>query len=135
MNGYMEAMKTKDPAKVEAIIKANFTPEFKDIDTKGKVMTRDQTIATMKQNISSIKSFKSLKLTVGNVKVKGNQATTVEHLVIKGTLADPGNGKTMTIDVDATWNGTYVKKGGKWMCTSSKATKESVLIDGKEHSG
>ena len=39
--------------------------------------------------------------------------------------------KTSVLKVDSQWTGTYVKKGGKWLCTSSHTTKETVTIDGQ----
>ncbi len=132
MNGYVAAMKQRDAKAVEKFILANFAPEFKDTDMRGTSRNRQETIDAVHSNISMLKSVKSMTLTITTIKVTGNKATTTERMVLDATItgiADPA--KPSSLKVDSTWNGTYVKKGAKWLCTASKTVKEKVLIDGK----
>lgn len=132
MNGYVAATKKKDAATVTKFILANFAPEFKDTDLKGNVRTRQQTIDAMKGNIGSLKSVDAMKLDITSVKVNGTKATTTEHMVMAATLNPfQQGGKPVKLNVDSTWAGSYVKKGNKWLCVSSKTLKEKVLLDGK----
>jgi len=131
MNGYVSAMKKKDLKVVEKFILANFTPEFKDTDSLGKVRTRQETLDLMKQNIAQLKSVDKMELSITSIKVAGNTATTSEHMVLEATIPSAEPTKTSKLSVDSIWIGTYVKKGAKWLCTTSKTTKEKVLIDGK----
>ena len=132
MNGYVAAMKKRDAKAVEKFILANFAPEFKDTDMRGTSRNRQQTVDAVHQNLAMLKSVKGMTLNITSIKVTGNKATTTERMVLDATIngiADPA--KPSTLKVDSTWNGTYVKKGAKWLCTSSKTIKEKVLIDGK----
>jgi hypothetical protein len=132
MNGYVAATKKKDGATVVKFILANFSPDFKDTDMKGNVRTRQQTIDAMKGNMASLKSVEVMKLDITSIKVTGNKATTTEHMVMAATLNPFQEGsKPAKLNVDSTWVGSYVKKGAKWWCTSSKTVKEKVLLDGK----
>ena len=136
MNGYAAALKKKDHASVEKFILANFAPEFKDTDTKGTTRNRQQTIEAMKTNMGMLQSVKSIRLDVVTLKLAGTKATTTEHMVMDAMIGPMAQGaKPSTLRVDSSWNGTYVKKGNKWWCISSKATKETVLIDGKKIPG
>ncbi|MBC8064179.1 MAG: nuclear transport factor 2 family protein [Chlorobia bacterium] len=136
MTGYAAALKKKDGALVEKIILANFSPEFKDTDMKGTIRNRQQTIDAMKQNIGMLQSVKSIRLDIVSLKLVGGKAMTTEHMVMDATIPPIGAGaKNSSLKVDSTWNGTYVKKGDKWWCVSSKGTKETVLIDGKKIPG
>lgn len=133
MNGFAAAIKKKDAAAIEKIFLANFSPEFKDTDTKGRTRNRQQSIDAMKMNIGALQSVKSIKLDVVTLKLTGNKATTTERMAMDAVIGPMGQGtKPSTLKVDSSWNGTYVKKGNKWVCVLSKATKESVLIDGKK---
>lgn len=132
MNGYVAAVKKKDGATVAKFILANFAPEFKDTDLKGVSRTRQETIDKMNSNLSALQSVESMKLDITTIKVTGNKATTTERMVMAATIKPfQQGGKTAKLSIDSTWAGTYVKKGAKWWCTSSKAVKEKVLLDGK----
>ncbi|ODU52784.1 hypothetical protein ABT09_02440 [bacterium SCN 57-13] len=131
MSKYATAIKKKDAAGLEKIIKANFSEDFKDTDSKGNVRNREQTIQAMKQNITMLKTVKSVSVKVEKLTIKGGTATSNEHMVMKAVIAGPDPKQTATLDVDSSWVSTYVKKGAKWICTASKGGKEKVLINGK----
>ena len=131
MNGYIQAMKKRDLAAIEKIILANFAPEFKDTDIKGKSSSRDETIKAMKQNVASFKSISNASLNIVKMAVNGDKATSSEVFKLDGVVAGAGNGKTAKISLDLAWTGTYVKRNGKWLCVASKSTKERVLVNGK----
>jgi hypothetical protein len=132
MGGYVAALKARDVKKVEAIIRANFAPDFKDIGMDGQARTLDDTVAQMKMNVSMLKSVKSASLAIKSVKVAGNTATTVEAFKLDAVIAIPNDPKPHTLKVDSIWSGSYAKKNGRWWCLSSKTTKESVSVDGKK---
>jgi hypothetical protein len=133
MGLYVGAIKSKDVKKVEAAIRANFAPEFIDFDVKGRKRTLEETINMMKMNVSTLKSVKAIKLDVASVKLSGDKASTVENFLLDAVVMEPGDSKkSHTLKVQTSWAGTYVKRNGKWMCTSSKAIKEVVHFDGKK---
>lgn len=135
MSAYANAIKVKNIVQVESVIKANFTADFKDTDTKGTIRNREQTIQAMRANVSSLKTVNNVKLTIDSIKLTGDKATTTEHFILDATMTNPADmKKTAVLKVDSTWTGSYVQKGGKWLCISSKAIKETVTIDGKNHS-
>lgn len=134
MANYVTALRARDMAKVESIIRANFAPEFKDISSDGKVRNLEQTITQMRMNVSILKSVKSASLVITGVKVAGDKATTSEVFKLDATIGLPNDQKPHSLKVDSTWTGTYAKKNGRWWCTSSKTTKENALIDGKKAS-
>jgi hypothetical protein len=131
MNLYVSAMKKKDGAAIEKVILANFAPDFKDVDIKGKARSRDETIQTMKQNISSFKSISNVSLRIVKMTVSGDKATSSEVFKLDGLIGGSGKAKTAKIQLDLAWIGTYIKRNGRWLCTQSKSTKERVLINGK----
>jgi hypothetical protein len=133
MAGYITALRAKDLVKVEAVIRANFAPEFKDVGLHGKTMNLEQTIAQTKSNISTLKSVQQASLEITSIKVAGNKATTNEVFKLAATLQDPNDPKkTHTLKVDSAWTGTYTKRNGRWWCVHSKSTRENVLFDGKK---
>ncbi len=132
MAGYVAAMKKRDAKGVEKFILANFSQDFKDTDMNGQSRSRNQTIEAVHANISMLKSVKSMTLQITSIKVNGNKATTTENMVLDATITGIADRtKTSTLKVDSTWTGTYVKTGNKWLCNTSKTTKEKVWIDGK----
>lgn len=133
MAKYVAAIKAKDVAGMEKVLRANFAPEFKDTDKTGRVTKLQQTIASMKANIAGLKSVQSAILKVESAKVANGKATTTEHFILKATIGsmDPKNPKkTSKLSVDSQWTATYVKRNGKWQCLSSKTIKETDTIDG-----
>src|SRR6185369_14011151 len=48
MAKYIKAIKTKDVAGMEKVLRANFAPDFKDTDKTGRVINLQQTITSMK---------------------------------------------------------------------------------------
>jgi hypothetical protein len=136
MNGYVEAMKRKDVKAMEKVVLANFDPAFKDVGIDGKTTNRQQTIASMKRNVSMLKSIQSMSLKIVSCKIVNGKAMTTEHMQLDATLVPMSPGaKNSRLKVDSMWNGVYVHKGSKWMCISSKTTKEKATIDGKTVSG
>lgn len=133
MAGYVAAVKARDVDKVEAIIRANFAPEFKDVGLQGRTMDLEQMIRQAKSNISALKSVQQASLVITSLKVVGNKATTKEAFKLSALLQNPNDPKkTHTLKVDSNWTGTYVKRNGRWWCTYSKTTSEKVLFDGKK---
>jgi flagellar hook assembly protein FlgD len=133
MAGYILALKARDEKKVEAVIRANFAPEFKDVGLRGRTMDLEQTIKQMKSNISTLKSVQGATLVVAKVTVAGSKATTSELFTLSAQLQDPNDSKkTHTLKVDSAWTGTYVKRSGRWWCVRSVTTRENVLLDGKK---
>lgn len=132
MNGYVAAMKRKDGAAVEKFVIANFDKTFKDTDITGKTRTRTEVIKLMKENLSMLKSVRTMSIKIESIKLVGGKALTTERMLLDATIVPMNpNAKTSTLKVDSTWSGVYVLKGNKWMCVTSKTTKEKVLIDGK----
>lgn len=131
MGLYTKAIKEKDLGRIEKVIMANFTPGFKDTDLKGAVRDRAKVIEGMQRNVSSLQSLDFISLKIEDVKITGNKAVTVEHMVMKGWLQSANPAKPDKLFVDSTWTGQYVKQNGRWMCTATKTTKEKVLVNGK----
>ncbi|MCC7231249.1 MAG: nuclear transport factor 2 family protein [Fimbriimonadaceae bacterium] len=130
---YTNAIKAKNLTQVESVIKANFTADFKDTDTRGTIRNREQTIQAMRANVSALKTVNNVKLTIDSIKLTGDKATTTEHFILDATMTNPTDmKKTAVLKVDSSWTGSYVKKGGKWFCIASKAIKETVTVDGKK---
>lgn len=133
MSAYANAIKAKNIVQVESVIKANFTADFKDTDTRGTIRNREQTIQAMRANVSALKTVNNVKLTIDSIKLAGDKATTTEHFILDATMTNPTDmKKTSVLKVDSSWTGSYVKKGGKWLCVSSRAIKETVTVDGKK---
>jgi len=131
MNQYVAAIKSRDLTKIEQVIKANFSADFKDTDLKGQVRNRDKTIDGMQRNVSSLQALDFISAKIESAKVMGNKASTVEHMILKGSLRGTDPAKPDKLSVDSVWTATYVKQGGRWLCTTSKTIKEKVLVNGK----
>lgn len=89
MSAYIAALKARDVKKVESVIRANFATDFKDIGPTGQVKNLQQTIDTMRMNVSALKSVKAASLTIDRVKVDGNKATTTEVFHLDAILQIP----------------------------------------------
>ncbi len=132
MNGYVAAMKKRDVKAVEKFIMDNFAQEFRDTDLKGVTRTRQQTVEAVRQNISMLKTVKAMSIEIKSIKMVGGKAITSEQMVLDATINGMSPDKpTSTLKVDSMWQGTYEKRGAKWICTLSKTVKEKVMIDGK----
>lgn len=132
MNKYCAAVMKGDKAGASKIIMSAFAPNCKFIGMDGTTMNRDQWIASMDQNMKSMKSITKMKLTCSDVKVKGNKATSNETFVMAGTMPnmkDPK--KTSKFEVFGASTSVYEKIGGKWLVTTSKDTSMKMMMDGK----
>jgi hypothetical protein len=136
MGQYASAFRKKDAAACEKIIRANFATDYKSTDMKGKTIGLDEWITQDKQHMAMTKTVKSIHLSMGDVKVKGNMATgkgTFHLSALVGDEKDPK--KTHKLEIQSKWNCTLKKVGKKWWVSEDKATMEKELLDGKPMPG
>ena len=132
MAKYVAALKKKDAKTCEAILRANFAPDYKATDLKGKVTGLDDMISQEKMHMAMIKNVQSATLKVSNVKINGDRATSKGHFVMNATVGDQKNaGATHKLHVSSSWDANFRKKSGKWWVQSDKTTSEKVTMDGK----
>ena len=132
MTKYVAALKKKDAKTCEAILRANFAPDYKATDLKGKVTGLEDMISQEKMHIAMIKNVQSATLKVSNVKINGDRATAKGHFVMNATVGDQKTPSAIhKLHVSSSWDANFRKKSGKWWVQSDKTTSEKVTMDGK----
>ncbi|HRF59055.1 MAG TPA: nuclear transport factor 2 family protein [Fimbriimonadaceae bacterium] len=132
MNDFTKAVMRKDYTQAESVLKANFSPKFVYTRANGETMKLNDWLAQMKVQFAMLKSVSKMSMTISNVKVTGNKATSKETFVMVATMPnmqDPK--KTSKLEVNSTSSSVWEKTAKGWMCISSKDLNETVKIDGK----
>lgn len=136
MTDFCKSVIRKDFTHAEQILKAHFSPKFVYTRTNGQTMKLGDWIAQMKVQFSMMKSVSKMTMSISNVKVAGNKASSKETLVLVATIQnmqDPK--KTSKLEVNSTSSSVWEKTAKGWQCVSSKDLSESVKVDGKPFKG
>jgi len=132
MNRYETYLKKKDAKGVEATIRSMFAKEFKDTGLNGRTLTLEQFVAQQKMNVATLKSVSNLDVKMADVKVNGAAGSGKGSMILEAMIFEPNDQKkTHKLKVQAKWNSTFKKVGGKWWIVADKTTHEKVWMDGK----
>ena len=104
------------------------SPDFVDIDVKGKKTPRDTVIAMGKQNMKQLHTSVCDPTTESSVLNADGTITTVEALHLVGSLQAPdGNHE---LEVTAKAQDTWKQVNGTWMQSQSQQLRNLVKMDG-----
>ena len=109
----------------------NLAPEYAETNLKGKRRTKAQVLAQYDENRKTAKATK-VAAKVVKASMVGDRLTTTLNVTVLGTM-DPGDGKTHRVEYHGVVEDVWAKRGGKWLKTSERTTKESGKIDGKPY--
>ena len=104
------------------------SPDYVDIDVKGKKTTRDQVVALGKQQMKQLRTTTCDPTTESSVLNADGTVTVVEDLHLVGTLQAPDGNHD--IEVTAKAQDTWKQVNGAWMQTQSQELRNLVKMDG-----
>jgi hypothetical protein len=123
------AMKKKDAAYLEKVMKAQTTADFEYTEA-GKVQKFPQFIANMKMGVTMMDTMSVCEAKLLTLKQKGNKAFTTMRHVMVGTMKGEDK-KSHTMAFDGVSENTYVKQGGVWKMATMTWKKMKQTMDGK----
>lgn len=125
------ALKRKDLATFEKVVKAGITADFKYVE-EGREMTFDQMFSTMKMSVASMDKITDVKALLKKLAIneeKGTAVATEIHLM-KWTGKGP-DGKVHRFSMSGMSTDEYVKQGGKWLMNKMTWSNTKMMMDGK----
>lgn len=124
------AIKRKDLAAFERIVRANTTSDFQ-YSENGQKMGFDQMLGEMKQSFGMMKRVIVAKAVSSHIAVHGDMATSSTSHHIVATMAGPDH-KTHRMDMAGVSADTYKKEGGAWKLASMTWGAQTMKMDGKK---
>ena len=131
LDAYCAAMKRKDVKACMAIVKDNFSPDFKYIPMKGKTIGLKEWLDQGKMEIEMTEKVKTMVFTIDKVTMGKDSAVMKTTIKFDGTVKMDPKAKAAVMKGTSTADQKMVKKGGKWWITEIKATSEKTTLDGK----
>ena len=131
LDAYCAAMKRKDLKTCTAIIKENFSPDFKYVPMKGKTIGMKEWIDLGKMEMDMTEKVTRMTYVIDSVKTGKDSAMMKTTLKFEGMVKMDPKTKAGTMKVSSTSDQKMVKKGGKWWITEIKATGEKTTFNGK----
>lgn len=104
------------------------SPDYVDIDVKGKKTTRDQVVASGKQNMKQLRTTTCDPTTESSVANADGSVTVVEDLHLVGTVQAPDGNHDIEVTLKA--QDTWKQVNGTWMQTQSQELRNLVKMDG-----
>ncbi len=109
---------------------ALLSPDFVDIDVKGKKTARDQVVSLEKQQLKQLHATACDPTTESIVLNADGTITVVESVHVLGTLhAQDGNNHEL--EITAKTQDTWQQVKGTWMQSQSQEMRNLVKMDGK----
>lgn len=107
----------------------NLAPEYAETSLKGRRRTKAQVLADYDENRKKARPTK-VAARVVRAKVAGDRLATTLSVTVLGSM-DPGDGKTHRVEYHAVVEDAWARRGGRWLKTTERTTKESGKVDGK----
>ena len=131
LNAYCAAMKRKDLKACTAIIKENFSPDFKYIPLKGKTISLDEWLGEAKMEMQMTEKVSTMAFTIDKVTMGKDSAMMKTTIKFEGTVKMDPKAKAGTMKGNSSADQKMVKKGSKWWITEIKVTSEKTTFNGK----
>ena len=131
LDAYCAAMKRKDLKACTAIIKENFSPDFKYIPLKGKTIGLDEWLSLGKMEMDMTEKVTRMSYTIDKVTMGKDSATMKTTIKFGGIVKMDPTSKAGIMKGSSTSDQKMVKKGEKWWITEIKATSEKTTFNGK----
>jgi hypothetical protein len=107
---------------------AYLSPDFVDSDTKGNKTTRDQVVASGKQNLKQLHTNVCDPTTESSVLNADGTVTVVESLHLTGSIQGPD--VNHALEVTSKSQDTWKQVNGTWMLSQSQELHNLVKMDG-----
>lgn len=117
-----------DIAGAQAVIKANFSPDFIRTD-KNVRETRAQFIANMK--LPAGMKVKKFQFILGKYSASGTTSTGMVQTVVDATMIDPQTKKVHALHAVSSEKEVWKKVGNRWMMSTITALSRKGTMDGK----
>ena len=124
-----DAMKKKDMALLEKVMKANITSDF-TYEEAGQKMDFKTMFTTMKAGIAQMKTLTKVEAKVISVKESGKTATAKVNHLQEGTMMMPDKKSHKMVFKGISTN-VLRQEGGKWKMSKMSWDKTEMLMDGK----
>jgi hypothetical protein len=106
-----------------------YSPDFVDVDTKGKKHTRDETVTIAKQQMKQLHTTACEPAVVSETLNADGTITVVTTVHVAGTVEYP-DGSKHDLDVNAKAQDTWKQVGSAWQESQSQALHTVVKVDG-----
>lgn len=124
------AMKSKNLDKLEKILRACTTPDFKYVD-QGQEEGFDGMWQSMKMGIGSMSMMETVTNSNSNVKVHGSMGTCITHHHMVGRQMGQDH-KTHKLDFSGNSLDTFQLMNGHWMLSRMEWKNQTIKMDGKK---
>ncbi len=121
------AAETPSDGNIDAAF-AYLSPDYVDIDVKGKKSTRDEVVAIGKQQIKQLHTTACDATTESSELNADGTITVVEDLHVLGTIQAPDG--SHSLEVTSKSQDTWKQVNGTWMQSQSQETRNLVKMDG-----
>jgi hypothetical protein len=105
------------------------SPDYVDIDVRGKKRTRDEVVGTATMQLKQIHSTACEPTIVSQTLNADGSVTVVSQLHVVGSFQGPDSNHN--VDVNAKALDTWKQVGGTWMVTQGQELHTTVKVDGK----
>jgi hypothetical protein len=131
LDNYCAAMRRKDLKACTAIIKDNFSPDFKYIPLKGKTIGLDEWLAEGKMEMQVTEKVTMMSYKINSVKQGKDSAVMKTTLKFEGMVKMDPKAKAGIMTGNSSSDQKMVKKDGKWWIVEIKETSGKATYNGK----
>jgi ketosteroid isomerase-like protein len=125
-NQVCEGVKKKEPTPGAAFV----SPDFKELDIFGKLLTADQVRARLKENLDRTDSIASLNASVLRVRSRGDLALALVRTTASATIKGK-DGKPHKLDSSGVSLHLWKKEGDSWKIRFADQVALRQTVDGK----
>ena len=131
LDTYCAAMRRKDLKACTAIIKDNFSPDFKYIPLKGKTIGLEEWLGEAKMEMQMTEKVTKMSYKIDSVKQTKDTAVMKTTLKFEGLVKMDPKSKAGVMTGASSSDQKMVKKGGKWWIVEIKETSGKSTYNGK----